>query len=197
MRYSKRKPQAKTVTPRPTLAWRRRKPAHRTTRSNCIIQAVMAYFSLRARGARVVLWMRPSDAEDRFVPHAGWAVYDPARRVYVPWSFRPVNFEPKVPFWRKLGRLYFHGRVVTGDDPAPIALRHGRQDVAGAKNRGTQSEVSTMQVMFSALLSMARIKLASMLYGAGNRLNFDQSAGPIWRPGATKSAGPIWRPGEK
>lgn len=87
--------------------------------SNCVIEAIRAYRQLRRQGQRVVLTLRPTDADDPLVMHVGWAVYDPVAQVYRPASFRPVDFERSVPVWKKPARLLFKGLVVEHDDPPP------------------------------------------------------------------------------
>jgi hypothetical protein len=88
-------------------------------RSNCILVAWRQYRQLRRSGARVALFIRPSDVDKPGLFHVGWQVYDPVLKVYRPSSYRPVVFERNLPLHALWRRWRFRGRVVAGDDPPP------------------------------------------------------------------------------
>lgn len=85
-------------------------------RSNCLIEALRAWWVLRAQGHVVYLWVRPSRyAWSPF--HMGWALWDvqtDGLRVY---SFQPVS-PRNVPWYLAWTRVLFRGHVVVGDAPA-------------------------------------------------------------------------------
>lgn len=88
-------------------------------RSNCVIEAIRHYRDLRRQGARVAIFIRPSDVDKRCLFHVGWQVYDQALKVYRPTSFRPLVLERKLPRHKLWRRWVFVGRVVEHDDPPP------------------------------------------------------------------------------
>lgn len=88
-------------------------------RSNCILVAWRQFRKLRRSGARVSLFIRPSDVDKPGLFHVGWAIYDPALKAYRPSSFRPVSIERNLPLHKLWRRWRFVGRVVDHDDPPP------------------------------------------------------------------------------